>query len=760
MLNKIRKIYRQEGASAISRRAWAKLWRESSVRYEEAVARRKGTYCMNANFNDVQLVPRFRAAAFEVLKVEECIPQPVAQHYLDHRFDLLGSGWVQVGYGMHCRGMAGYRYDMGSMVAPKPRGEWLAGRLNPSNLALAQRIWQRVDGDYQPIDWQLDFKSGYRWSEKTWATRLTFGCQPGSDVKVPWELSRMQHQPQMALRAAALGVKDSEAQRLVRDIRNQWLDFIATNPPGFGVNWICPMDIAIRGANYCLAWDILQAVGFVLDPEDESVLALSLYDHGRYIVRHLEWSIERANHYLADVCGLAFIAAYLPETAESDCWLAFAIGQLHLETLRQFLPDGGNFEGSTAYHRLSTEMVLYATALILGLPQERLERLAAIDPENYSFLPSRAKPPVRWSLHETGINATGKTIRTPFEPHFGERLQRAISFFAVILKSDCSFPQIGDNDSGRFFKLRPVYMVMTVGDAKRKYVNLDGYAELADSVPYYFEDGLHGFHLLETAAVLGLTEDYAAIGDQANTVQHALEGGVGIGLTAGNRLQGMENPDVTSKTFANDDANQAAAFLRHWQGIENRSAAKVYSYPLPLQVDSSPRRITVGRFEHFGCYVFKHADFFLSVRCAVSPVQKMGGHYHDDQLSVELDIAGKPIIQDPGSFVYTALPGERIRYRSALAHFSPGRGLGFTGNKPAVFDCMVLQPATIDCFCSYGFAAHVTVSGQRTDLLIRHKRSAIEIMHATIIDSGYALPTDIRPVPYSAGYGIQERIPV
>jgi hypothetical protein len=759
MLNKIQKIYRQEGVSAVSRRAWAKLLRESALRYEEAVARRKGSYCINANSKAIQLAPRLRAAAFEALKVEECIPQPVALHYLSHRFDILGSGWVQVRYGMPCRGMAGYRYDMGSTVVPEPRGEWLAGRLNPSNLALAQSIWQRVDGDYQPIDWQRDFKSGYRWSEKVWATRLAFGCQPGSDVKVPWELSRMQHQPQMALRAAALGVKDAEAQRLVRDIRNQWLDFIATNPPGFGVNWICPMDIAIRGANYCLAWDILQAGGFALDPADESVLALSLYDHGRYIVKHLEWSPERANHYLADICGLAYIATYLPETAESDCWLAFAIGQLHLETLRQFLPDGGNFEGSTAYHRLSTEMVLYAAALILGLPQERLERLAAIDPENYSFLPRGAKQPVRWSLHDTGINATGKIIRTPFEPCFGACLQRAISFFAVILKSDCSFPQIGDNDSGRFFKLQPVYKVMTVGDAKRKYMNLDGYADLADGVPYYFEDGLHGFHLLETSAVLGLTEDNAAIGDQANTVQRTFKDGVGIGLTAGNILKRINNPAVTSKTFADDDANQATAFLRYWQGIENRSATKVYRYPLPQRVDSSPRRITVGRFEHFGCYVFKHADFFLSIRCAVSSVQKPGGHYHDDQLSLELDIAGKPMIQDPGSFVYTALPGERMRYRSALAHFSPSHLPSLIDNKAAVFDCIILQPATINFFCSYGFAAHVTAADQRTDLLVRYKLNTIEIMHATNIDDGYAISADIQSVPYSPGYGIQERIP-
>ncbi|MDC0309234.1 heparinase II/III family protein [bacterium] len=757
-MKKIQTIFRQEGLSAVARRALAKLLRVSGSRYEEAVARRKGSYRLDGNSNAIQLTPRLGAAALVGLTVEACIPQPMARHYLDHRFDLLGSGWVQVRYGMHCRGMAGYRYDMGEQVVPDSRGDWLAGRLNPSNLKTAQRIWQRVDRDCQLIDWQLDFKSGYRWSEKTWATRLTYGHLLGVDVKVPWELSRTQHLPQMALRAATRVVKDAEVQQLVRDIRNQWLDFIATNPPGFGVNWLCPMDIAIRAANWCLAWDILQAAGFMLDPEDENVLAHSLYDHGHYIVGHLEWLNHRANHYLADICGLAFIAAYLPETRETDRWLTFAIGQLHVETLRQFLPDGGNFEGSTAYHRLSTEMVLYTTALVLGLPQERLERLAAIDPKDYAYLPSGAGLPDRWTLHETGLNREGESIRTPFEPRFVERLQRAVSFFAAVLKQDGSFPQIGDNDSGRFFKLEPVYSVMTVEEAKQKFLNLDGYDELDDAIPYYFEDVLDGIHLLNTATALGLVDRHGAIRDRPILAREALEGKVVIGLSGGNALQRIDNPASTSETFA-DDAKQGHAFLRHWGGIETLSEAKVYTYPLPKQIDVSASRITVSGFENFGCYIFQHPDFYLSIRCCVEQETKIGGHSHDDQLSIELKIGDNHLIQDLGSFVYTALPGERIRYRSALAHFSPSHWLGSFDGKPAVFDSLFVQPAAIDFCGPFGFASHVKGADQRTDLLVRFESHTIKIMHITNSDTAHHVRADVQSVPYSPGYGIQERIP-
>lgn len=316
----------------------------------------------------------------------------------------------------------------------------------------------------------------------------------------------MQHLPQMAIRAGALGVNCLKAKRLVRDIRNQWLDFIATNPPGFGVNWICPMDVAIRGANWCLAWDILHASGFALDLEDENILLKSLYDHAKYIVKHLEWSRDRANHYLADICGLTFIAVYLPESIETDNWLAFTIGQLKLETLRQFLPDGGNFEGSTAYHRLSNEMVIYTTALILGLPQDRLTRLSNIDPKRYDYLPGEAGVQKCWELYETDINEYGQKILTPFELGFVEQLQKAIMFFAAILKADGTFPQIGDNDSGRFFKPSPLYSVFTVHEVTQRVLSMEHYSELSKNEDYYFESHCNGDHLVAAGAAIGFCQ--------------------------------------------------------------------------------------------------------------------------------------------------------------------------------------------------------------------------------------------------------------
>ena len=754
MLKRIQTILRQEGISTVIHRIWGKLLRESGVCYEEAMARRKGSYSLDTGSIALKLRSRLDTVAIGALSVEQCIPQQVAQLYLDHRFDLLGSGWVQVRYGMHVRGMSGYRYDMSEAVVPDLEGQWLTGRVNSSNLPTAQRIWQRVHRDYQPIDWQLDFKSGYRWSERTWAMRLPTGPLPGVDVKVPWELSRMQHLPQMALRASA-AVKKAEAQQLMCDIRDQWLDFIATNPPGFGVNWLCPMDIAIRGANWCLTWDILQAAGFALDPTDETILAHSLYDHGRYIVEHLEWSNDRANHYLADICGLAFIAAYLPETRETDHWLAFAIGQLHVETLHQFLRDGGNIEGSTAYHRLSTEMVLYATALILGLSHSQLERLAALDPKACASLTGSAAIPAFWSLNETGIDTEGESIRTPFDAGFLERVQLAVSFFAAILKPDGSFPQIGDNDSGRFFKLQPMYSMMTVGEGKQTYLNLEGFDELDESALYFLEDGLKGGHLLRAARALGIFDACDVFSDWPISVQDSIESIIITALTKARSLHRMNKLHASPKTV--DDEEQAAAFLRYWDATRARSDVKVYYYPLPERCDYATLRFTNTDFHDFGCFVFHHPDVYLLIRCVVRPEQNIGVHYHDDQLSIELEIAGKPLVRDPGTFVYTALPKERNRYRSAMAHFSPHQWMSLPHDRTNIFDRLLIQSAMVEFCGPYGFAAHLVAVDQRVDLLVSFGPHSIEIMFTNTSAMAYAARSNTRPINYSPGYGVQEK---
>jgi hypothetical protein len=383
---------------------------------------RKATYANSDDLPQRSLCRHISRVSSELLRIGRCEKDIVHQSDLliSHVFNLLGSGFVNVRHGMSCSGLERYKYDNASHVDIDKNGSWLLKRINPSNLDESQRIWKLVDDGYMPIDWQLDFKSGYRWNESTWYLDIKFAHKPGADIKVPWELARMQHLPQLAW-AYALSTDGLKSllfsQAYANEFRNQLLDFIATNPPRFGVNWRCTMDVAIRVANWLISYDLLIAHGAVFDEEFMSVFTRSIYEHGRHIAANLErGSGVLGNHYLADIVGLLFVAAYLPENEEVCGWQAFAIHELIEMVKSQFYIDGSNFEASTSYHCLSTEMVVYATAIVLSLNERKQPAFA-------------------------------------FPAWYVERLEKMAEFVMDITKPGGCVPQIGDNDSGRFLKL-------------------------------------------------------------------------------------------------------------------------------------------------------------------------------------------------------------------------------------------------------------------------------------------------------------------
>ena len=263
------------------------------------------------------------------------------------------------------------------------RGSWLTDSQS-AELVEAQRRWALVTPGYSPIDWQLDFKSGWRWSAQEWYRDIQFLGPIGSDPKVPWELGRLQHLGQLAIAAsiARAGVNGfEEAEAYEREFRNEVLDFAAANPPRHGVNWVMPMEVAIRMANLLIARDMFVAGGTVFDEPFERFFRLMVVDHARHVATHLEWHERwRGNHFLADLTGLALAAAYLPDSPESTRWAATARKWLEIELHEQFWPDGSNAEASTSYHSLAIELVTYGLAALKSLvpgkspPSERGRR--------------------------------------------------------------------------------------------------------------------------------------------------------------------------------------------------------------------------------------------------------------------------------------------------------------------------------------------------------------------------------------------------
>jgi len=245
-----------------------------------------------------------------------------AEALLAHRFDLLGSG-------------------------PTPLGE--------------------------PIDWHRDFKSGHRFPPRRFAPRIRYGQLPGVDVKVPWELSRFQHLPTLGKAYWLTGDGRYAAEGL-----GQIRHWIGENPPPFGVNWVCTMDVAIRAFNWLWGFGFL---GGAADPAFRRLLQGSLLSHGRHILAHLERGADgiSSNHYLSDLIGLFALGLACPGFREAEGWRGLALAELVREMERQVHPDGGDYESSLPYHRLVTEIFLAAALLCrrrgLALPEAYLARL-------------------------------------------------------------------------------------------------------------------------------------------------------------------------------------------------------------------------------------------------------------------------------------------------------------------------------------------------------------------------------------------------
>jgi uncharacterized heparinase superfamily protein len=251
------------------------------------------------------------------------------------------------------------------------------------------------------IDWQRDFKSGYRWPLRFYmdiqVTRLT----DRSDAKVPWELSRSHHLLALA-RAASLLDDDRYTAELERQLR-AW---ILANPVGQGINWVNAMEVGIRAVNWVWALRTLQPNHTISDDVLREVTR-SLQEHGRHIAANLEGSpLLRSNHYMADILGLLVLGAAIDDDPAARRWFDFAHDEFERQIMAQVHPDGLGFEASLPYHALVLEMLLIA----------------------------------RWVAAESG---------RPFSAKYDERLALMLEATRAVRHPGGRLPQFGDSDSGR-----------------------------------------------------------------------------------------------------------------------------------------------------------------------------------------------------------------------------------------------------------------------------------------------------------------------
>ena len=248
-------------------------------------------------------------------------------------------------------------------------------------------------------DWHVDFKSGKRWDRDTYSLEIFQTPDRGHDMKVPWEISRLQHLPVLGI-ASALSGESGFRERAVSHIAS----FVTENPAYRGVNWNSTMDVALRASQILAAEGYLRGAG---DNRFWGELLKSLLLHARFILDNLEDGPVRNNHYVSNLAGLFLCGLGLPEFREARGWREFARARLFSEMRRQVMEDGLASEASLSYHAFVTEMFLFPALL----------------------------------ASEKG---------SPFSRPYLERLEKMVEAVAILIRPDGTLPQVGDNDDGRF----------------------------------------------------------------------------------------------------------------------------------------------------------------------------------------------------------------------------------------------------------------------------------------------------------------------
>ena len=104
------------------------------------------------------------------------------ENYMQHKFDLLGSGFVTIDYELQAKGVWGKRYRSPYMQEYGKKVEKML------------KVRKKCSDTYKPINWLVDFKSGFFFHPKQYdsmqSCRSVIGKKPGVDIKCPWELGR------------------------------------------------------------------------------------------------------------------------------------------------------------------------------------------------------------------------------------------------------------------------------------------------------------------------------------------------------------------------------------------------------------------------------------------------------------------------------------------------------------------------------------------------------------------------------------------
>lgn len=249
-------------------------------------------------------------------------------------------------------------------------------------------------------DWHLDPVSGRRSPLVHWSRIEEVDAAETGDKKIVWELNRHQYFTVLG-RAYWLTGDEKYADVFVSHLED-WID---SNPPKLGVNWLSSLEVAFRSISWIWAYYFFRESGRMGSDLLARLLKL-LYLNARHIETHLSTYSSPNTHLTGEALGLYLIGRFLSPAAGSERWRKKGREILLGAIEWQIRGDGGYVEQATLYHRYTADIYLAFQALSEG---------------------------------------EGAALGEPFE----SRLSATLRFLMHLTQPNGETPLIGDDDGGR-----------------------------------------------------------------------------------------------------------------------------------------------------------------------------------------------------------------------------------------------------------------------------------------------------------------------
>lgn len=255
----------------------------------------------------------------------------------------------------------------------------------------AIHMYYEVVDSTQPIDWHRSNFSGKRWPTTHWSLINYRPGNPYGDIRINWELNRLQFLPHLSLTDPDLAV----------DVLKSWLQ---NNPYLRGPAYVASMEVALRWISMYRAVCLMKRHIDQALRKDLTGLAIA---SGKYILSRLSTHSSAGNHLIVEAVGLFWLGKALGDHPLGRHWQRIARKILWREIPSQINEDGTSTEQSFWYLGFVLDAVFHYLML------EEINRIPDV---------------------------------------FLNRVQRAMEFVNIVLLPGGIYPDFGDRDDGYVFR--------------------------------------------------------------------------------------------------------------------------------------------------------------------------------------------------------------------------------------------------------------------------------------------------------------------